>query len=63
MQFSDESKLYLQEEYYSIGGGFIIRKGETKSDNDKNIPHPYSTMNELKDEIKKSNLTLPELID
>ena len=62
MQFSDESKLYLQEEYYSIGGGFIIRKGETKSDNDKNIPHPYSTMNELKDEIKKSNLTLPELI-
>ena len=52
MQFSDESKLYLQEEYYSIGGGFIIRKGETKSDNDKNIPHPYSTMNELKDEIK-----------
>ncbi len=51
----------LEMEYYSIGGGFIHVKGE-KAAEQKLPPYPYSTMAELKEQLKKSGLELYELV-
>lgn len=56
-------KVVAEEEYYSIGGGFIVRKGEEKGQVDKKTPkYPYATMKELKHHIGQNNLSIPELI-
>jgi len=54
---------FLDEEYYSIGGGFVIRKGEpdTKLDG-STLPYPYQTMNELKAHLTSHKLTLEQLM-
>ena len=52
-----------EEEYYSIGGGFIIRKGEPEAGADKRVvPYPYSTMTELKEHLTAHNLSLDEVL-
>jgi L-serine dehydratase len=51
------------EEYYSIGGGFILRKGEPEADPASiAVAYPYSTMTELKAQLLKHQLTLDELM-
>ncbi len=73
LQFSHPNTLHLrlmngivlitEEEYYSIGGGFIRRKGETAAE--KFVKHPefaFSSMNDLKDHLQQENISLPELI-
>ncbi len=52
----------LTEEYYSVGGGFIQRKGETIPPVPSNLPYPYTTMNELKQLTAQHDITLSELI-
>lgn len=53
----------LEEEYYSIGGGFVIRKGEPETPSAAvEPPYPYQTMKELKAHLTRNNLTLEELI-
>ena len=51
----------LEKEYYSIGGGFVKCKGETEP-----VPPPppyqYSNMNELKECLKTSKLSLSQLV-
>ncbi|QKZ13342.1 L-serine ammonia-lyase [Spirosoma sp. KUDC1026] len=57
-----EQTLY-EEEYYSIGGGFIIRKGEPEVDpTSVSVPYPYGTMNELKAQLATHKITLDELM-
>ncbi len=52
-----------EEEYYSIGGGFIIRKGEPDVVADKpSVPYPYSNMAELKAQLASHSLSLDELL-
>lgn len=53
----------LEEEYYSVGGGFIQRKGEDLSaDNDKMPQYGFSTMKELKEHLKNNKITLTDLM-
>lgn len=53
----------LEHEYYSVGGGFIQRKGQTLQTNaNQKLLYPYATMKELKEHLRANNLTLPELI-
>lgn len=53
----------LEEEYYSVGGGFIQRKGEDLSaDNDKMPQYGFSTMKELKEHLKNDKITLTDLM-
>src|SRR6478735_5551930 len=53
-------KVLLEQEYYSVGGGFIEWKGYTPPK--KNPPkYPYSTMKEVLDYTKRDNITLAEL--
>ena len=52
-----------EQEYYSIGGGFILRKGEPEVASDaRMVPYPYSTMTELKTHLTEHSLTLDELL-
>ncbi len=57
------SEVIAMEECYSIGGGFIVRKGENENEKEKRAPKfPYSTMNNVKAHLEKENLSLAELI-
>jgi L-serine dehydratase len=56
------SGLY-EEEYYSIGGGFILRKGEEAVDQSAiQLPYKYQTMKELKTRLADHQLTLEQLM-
>ncbi|HSF25082.1 MAG TPA: L-serine ammonia-lyase [Blastocatellia bacterium] len=51
----------LEQEYYSVGGGFIEWKGYTPPK--KNPPkYPFSTMKELRQHAEKNNLTIAQVI-
>ena len=51
----------LEQEYYSVGGGFIEWKGYTPPK--KNPPkYPFSTMKELRQHAEGNNLTIAQVI-
>ena len=63
MKLLTEETVLAEEEYYSIGGGFILRKGEpANSMNAVSVPYPYSTMTELRAQLVAHNLTLDTLM-
>jgi L-serine dehydratase len=54
-------KVLLEQEYYSVGGGFIEWKGYTPPK--KNPPkYPFSTMKELRQHAEKNNLSIAQVI-
>ncbi|RFS13297.1 L-serine ammonia-lyase [Emticicia sp. C21] len=55
--------IILEEEYYSVGGGFIQRKGEdTQAATNKVPAFPFSTMDELMEQLIKNKLSLTDLM-
>jgi L-serine dehydratase len=55
------NKVLLEQEYYSVGGGFIEWKGYTPPK--KNPPkYPFATMTELRQHAEKNNLTIPQVM-
>lgn len=51
----------LEQEYYSVGGGFIEWKGYTPPK--KNPPkYPFSTMNELRQHADQNKLTIAQVV-
>ena len=55
------NNVLLEQEYYSVGGGFIEWKGYTPPK--KNPPkYPYSTMKELREHAEKNNLTISQVM-
>jgi L-serine dehydratase len=60
---SESGELIHEEEYYSVGGGFIHRKGEEEVDTSTiQLPYPYQTMDELKGILQDKNLSLIEIM-
>lgn len=58
-----QDKVLLQHEYYSVGGGFIYRKGQKISTtSDKTPKYAYSSMKELKAHLQQEQITLGELM-
>lgn len=56
-------EVMAEEEYYSVGGGFILRKGEVvRAFSVEQVPYPYSTMKELKAHLTAHNLPLEILL-
>jgi L-serine dehydratase len=55
------NEVLLEQEYYSVGGGFIEWKGYTPPK--KNPPkYPFSTMKELRAHAEKNNLSIAQVI-
>jgi L-serine dehydratase len=55
------NQVLLEQEYYSVGGGFFEWKGYTPPK--KNQPkYPYSTMKELREHAERNNLTIPQVV-
>src|SRR5215468_1041352 len=55
------NNVLLEQEYYSVGGGFIEWKGYTPPK--KNPPkYPFSTMKELRAHAEKNNLTIAQVV-
>ncbi|HKQ04544.1 MAG TPA: L-serine ammonia-lyase [Blastocatellia bacterium] len=55
------TEVLLEQEYYSVGGGFIEWKGYTPPK--KNPPkYPFSTMTELRQHAEKNNLSIAQVI-
>jgi L-serine dehydratase len=55
------NNVLLEQEYYSVGGGFIEWKGYTPPK--KNPPkYPFATMKELRQHAEKNNLSIAEVI-
>jgi L-serine dehydratase len=54
-------KVLFEQEYYSVGGGFIEWKGYTPPK--KNAPkYPFATMKELRQHAEKNNLSIAQVI-
>jgi L-serine dehydratase len=54
-------KVLYEQEYYSVGGGFIEWKGYTPPK--KNQPkYPFATMRELRQHAEQNNLTIAQVI-
>ena len=52
-------KVLLEQEYYSVGGGFIEWKGYTPPK--KNPPkYPFATMKELRQHAEQNKLSIAE---
>uniref|UniRef100_Q01WN4 L-serine ammonia-lyase n=1 Tax=Solibacter usitatus (strain Ellin6076) TaxID=234267 RepID=Q01WN4_SOLUE len=55
------NKVLLEQEYYSVGGGFIEWKGYKPPK--KNAPkYPFATMKELRQHAEQNNLTISDVI-
>src|SRR3954467_9377360 len=54
-------KVLYEQEYYSVGGGFIEWKGY-KPPNKGQPKYPYSTMKELRQHAEKNNLSIAQVI-
>jgi L-serine dehydratase len=60
---SECGELIYEEEYYSVGGGFIHRKGEEEVDiSTIQLPYPYQTMDELKALLQQTDLSLVDVM-
>jgi L-serine dehydratase len=61
---SDEmGKVLLTEDYFSIGGGFIVRGDEGEPANQAGEPpHPFSSGESLLSRAEESGLSIPELV-
>ncbi|GAB3895051.1 L-serine ammonia-lyase [Spirosoma agri] len=63
IQLRAGDQVLTEEEYYSVGGGFIIRKGEPEViPGSLVVPYPYGTMNELKAQLTEHAISLDELL-
>jgi L-serine dehydratase len=55
------NEVLLEQEYYSVGGGFIEWKGYTPPK--KNPPkYPFSTMKELRQHAERNNLSIAQIM-
>lgn len=58
-----EGSVLLQNEYYSVGGGFIQQKGKApEGTTDRTPKYAYTTMEELKKHLQTHRLSLSELM-
>lgn len=63
LKLTAAEQVLAEEEYYSIGGGFIIRKGEPEATaTHQAIPYPYGSMAELKALLSGKQINLDELL-
>jgi len=61
--FDTHGDLLLSEEYYSIGGGFVLKEGETAADAAPlPVPHPFSNAAEMLEQAERKGLAVWRLM-
>ena len=61
--FDAEGKLLQSCTYYSIGGGFILREGDTsQAQKELSVPHPFSSARQLLDRASAAQLPIWKLV-
>jgi L-serine dehydratase len=60
VNFSDGDS--LSETYYSVGGGFVTKEGETEQDEIINLPFPINTAADLMHWCMKTGLAIHEVV-
>lgn len=61
--FNASGKMLQSDVYYSIGGGFVLREGESpKADAVCSVPHPFSSARELLEMAAAAHLPIWQLI-
>ncbi|MBV6655733.1 MAG: L-serine ammonia-lyase, partial [Mameliella sp.] len=45
--YSEQRSIILEETYYSVGGGFVVKEGEEIQASDIELPHPIKSAREL----------------
>jgi L-serine dehydratase len=61
--FDEGGELLASEVYFSIGGGFVLKEGETESDAEPlPVPHPFSNAAELLQQAESKGLTIWKLM-
>jgi L-serine dehydratase len=61
--FDADEQVLLSEEFYSIGGGFIVRGAEEQAmANAAGAPYPYESAQQLMELCKSHNLSIHELM-
>ena len=62
--FDSDGRLLLEETWYSIGGGFIVREGDTSatSEAQAHVPYNYRTAAELLALCAAESLTISDLV-
>lgn len=60
VQFQDGNS--RAETYYSIGGGFVVREGETEQSGSVNLPFPVNNSSELLHWCLKTGLAIHEVV-
>jgi L-serine dehydratase len=56
------NKLLKKSVYYSIGGGFILKKGRSNSIQKIHLPYPINSGEDLKKHIKDTGMSIPEIV-
>ena len=66
--FGDRGHLYMEETYYSVGGGFVMSAAELESARsgagdrrETEVPYPFGTARDLLDICKTSGLSMAEI--
>ncbi len=52
----------LESTYYSVGGGFVVKKGEEDSKTTIKLPYPIKTGEDLKEHILKTGFSFPKVV-
>ena len=64
--FDRNGKILLEQDYYSVGGGFVINKDEAASDriveDNTVVPFPFSSADELLELCIQNNMNIAEIM-
>ena len=59
---SEEDAIVLEETYYSVGGGFVIKEGETLESEAVQLPHPIVSARQLSQYCKDHNVGIWQVV-
>lgn len=59
---SEEGKPLLEETYYSVGGGFVRKEGETAQPDEVQLPHPIASARELSQYCNSHNVGIWQVV-
>jgi L-serine dehydratase len=60
--FSEQDEITLEETYFSVGGGFVVKAGETIETDTVKLPHPINSARELSQYCRRHDIGIWEVV-